>query len=51
MNYTYQDWKEFKKEYNLKNRKIAEIIGLKENSIKCICTPRKPLPTWAKAFI
>lgn len=50
-NYTHQDWKEFKKAFQLKNKGIAEIIGLTPDSVKIMTQPKKPLPTWAKAFI
>lgn len=51
MNYTHQDWKEFKKEFSLSNKDIGEIIGMAETSIENQCAPAKTLPKWAKAFI
>jgi len=51
MNYNNKDWKEFKSEFNLKNKDISIIIGITEPSIKNQTMASKKLPTWAKAFI
>ena len=50
-NPTHKDFKEFKKAMNLKNKDIALIIGLTENSVKNQTAPSKELPTWAKSMI
>jgi len=50
-NYTHEDFKELKKQLGLKNRDIALIIGLTENSVKSQTAPSKKLPTWAKSMI
>ena len=48
---THKNFKEFKKAMNLKNKDIALIIGLTENSVKNQTAPSKELPTWAIAMI
>ena len=48
---THQDFKDLKKEFNLKNSDVSEILGLTVDSVKTLTQPNKELPTWAKAMI
>lgn len=47
----HSDFKELKKEFNLKNADIAEIVGLTVDSVKSMTQPNKELPSWAKSMI
>jgi hypothetical protein len=48
---THIEFKELKKEFNLKNSDIAEIVGLTVDSVKTMTQPNKELPSWAKSMI
>ena len=48
---THQQFKELKKELNLKNADIAKITGLTVDSVKTMTQPNKELPSWAKSMI
>lgn len=50
-NSNHEDFKFFKKHFNLKNSDIAEIVGLTTDSVKTMTQPNKELPSWAKAMI
>ncbi len=49
--YTHEDYKTLKKELGLKNKDIAEAIGLKIKTVTDSTRPSWELPTWAKAMI
>jgi len=49
--YTYDNWKQFKKDNYLTNLDISEIIGTTENNVQVQCRRNKKVPTWARAFI
>lgn len=45
------EFRAMKKALKLTNSKIAEIIGLTEDSVKTMTQPARELPTWAKAML
>lgn len=47
----YDDWKLYKKERNLTNNDIAEIIGITSDSVKNQTQSNKPLPKWALSML
>jgi len=47
----HKKYKEMKKELGLTNASIADITGLKTDSVKSMTQPNKELPAWAKAMI
>ena len=47
----HSDFKAMKKELELNNADIAEIIGLTSDSVKTMTQPSKELPAWAKAML
>ena len=49
--YTYNDWKDFTKAFNLKYKDIARILGLTPESVKSTIGKNKPLPKWAIAMV
>jgi len=49
--YTYDNWKRIKKDLGLKNKDIAEILGLALRTIEDQLRPSKELPTWARGMI
>jgi len=49
--YTHENWKRLKKDLGLKNKDIAEIVGLTLDSVKNQTQPSKDLPTWARGMI
>lgn len=49
--YTYENWKRFKKEHDLNNADVSEIIGTTENNVQVQCRSNKKLPTWARALV
>jgi len=51
LKYTHIDWKHFKKAFGLKNKDIAEMIGMEETSVGTQTAPNKELPKWAKLAI
>lgn len=48
---THQDWLDFKKENNLTNKDIANIIGTSEQNVKMMANAKKPMCSWQKAFL
>lgn len=52
MKYTNIDWKEFKKAMGLKNKDIAEILGIEKHSVDVATMPKnRKLPLWARLAI
>lgn len=49
--YTHQDWKEYKKAFNLTNIKVAELLGLESNTVTNLTQRRNALPRWAVGMI
>lgn len=44
-------WRNLKQKYKLKNKDIANILGLNKHYVRNATAPSKELPTWAKAMI
>ncbi len=49
--YTHEDWKAYKKAFNLTNIKVAELLGLESNTVSNLTQRRNPLPRWAVGMI
>lgn len=49
--FTHDDFKAMKRDLNLTNADIAEIIGLSEGSVKNQTQSSKELPTWIKSML
>lgn len=47
----HTEFKRMKKELDLNNSDVAEIIGLSPDSVKSMTQPSKELPAWAKAMV
>lgn len=47
----HKKYREMKDDLGLTNASIADITGLKTNSVKSMTQPNKELPSWAKAMI
>ena len=43
-----RDFDKMMNHYNLNYHKLAVILGMKYNSVKSLCAPKKSLPRWAK---
>lgn len=50
-NPSHNDWRKYKKEKKLTNKKIAQIIGSTPDSIKNMTQTNKPLPKWAISML
>lgn len=49
--YTHEDWKAYKKAFNLTNIKVAELLGLESNTVSNLTQRRNQLPRWAVGMI
>lgn len=49
--YTAQDFKDLKKDLNLTNKDVAEIIGTSEQNVKIQTNQNEKLATWAKSML
>ena len=47
----HEKFRDMKKSLFIKNKDIAEITGLTQNSVKTLTQPNKKLPAWAKSMI
>ncbi len=46
-----KSYQALRKELGLDYRKLAEITGLTYESVKSLCAPAKPTPTWLKTAV
>jgi abortive infection bacteriophage resistance protein len=52
MKYTNEDWKGFKKHFEITNKDVSEIIGVEKHSVDVATMPKnKKLPVWARLAI
>ena len=49
--YTHEDWKAYKKAFNLTNIKVAELLGLESKTVTNLTQRRNALPRWAVGMI
>lgn len=49
--YTHEDWKAYKKAFNLTNIKVAELLGLESKTVSNLTQRRNALPRWAVGMI